>query len=732
MTETDFERKNEIMPEFAAIHALNPDIMHDAPARGTMSSSHFAQRPVILGSEPSLTQSIQNELGKYTFGVRMPEDGTILHILPRFQKSAGGGVDTKGIQTDSYVFYRSQKTGEVGYFVLPYYMSHHPYFGYRLEYKEAARKIHPMAEIPEGTVFADTPANKGNHTYTYSANLNLAIMPHPHVGLDGYVIRRGALDKFRFRVYETRSAHFGSSSFLINLHGTEDHYKPFPEIGDKVRPDGLLMVLRKFDARMAPALLSRKDCMTINHLFDRKIYSRAGDGTVVDIEVTRTGNVNKELPPEMMESLERYADAKERFYSEIVKFEESLISESKRNGMGGEINVTTGLLSLFAKAKGEINYPVRIFKDGRPIGKRVMPLTVREKTEDLDGWHIKITVEYTITPSRGFKASCIHGGKGVICRIEDDDKMPRDKDGNVADIISGQDSIPGRMNLGRLIEPYFNAAARDVRRHILETVGLGRYTTYVSKEQFLSLPKEKLDWFAQEYLDFYRIVSPEMAKEYEEYLTPDERIDWLLSYINEGPYIFRMTNRPVDAVSPDGRIVNFTDEKVEEIEKRWKLVYDTVTYKTDDGREVETLNKVRIMPISIMLLDKIADQWLAVDSGKLSIFGFLAPRNDGDKHSVPYRRTAPRTVGETEGSLYTLYGGRTMIAETLDRNGSLETQLEMARNLFAAEKPTNINRIVDREKIPLGDYRPIQITRHIFEVAGAEFGYVPERFSEDS
>ena len=305
--------------------------------------------------------------------------------------------------------------------------------------------------------------------------------------------------------------------------------------------------------------------------------------------------------------------------------------------------------------------------------------------------------------------------------------MPVDKDGNRADIISGPDSVTGRMNIGRLAEPYFNAAARDVRREILEKSGLGRHRTKLSREELLSMPQDAYDYFVSEYLRFHWVASPPMAKEFEEYLNDEERVDWLLDYVNDRPYLFRTLDTPVLGRSPEGQELAFDDEKVEAIERHWNLVYDKVTYRTRTGEVVESEHPVRIMPLTVMLLDKIADQWLAVDIGKLSIFGLQAPRNDGDKHGTPYKRTPPRTVGETEGSLYTLYGGREMIAETLDRNGSLRTQMEIARNIFHSDNPTNIENIVDRTQNPLGKYRPLQIVKHTCDVVGIEIGYDEEK-----
>ncbi len=86
--------------------------------------------------------------------------------------------------------------------------------------------------------------------------------------------------------------------------------------------------------------------------------------------------------------------------------------------------------------------------------------------------------------------------------------MPIDEDGNRADIISGPDSIPGRMNLGRLYAPYFNAAARDVKKMVLEAFGYDRnFKGKVSIEQVSAIPKEKYDLGVSIMLKFYNIIS---------------------------------------------------------------------------------------------------------------------------------------------------------------------------------------------------------------------------------
>ena len=394
------ERKNELSPELLAVHALNFATANNAPARGVMFAGHFAQRPVIEGSEPNLIQTgVEEEFGKYTFKAKMPEDGTILQVIPRYPEHMG--EDLIQFNPETLVIYRNNDTGIMDFFTIPYHSSHHPTFGFRYEQKEALGKLAVGREFPKDTVFADSPAVHGETNYTYGKNLNVVYMSHPNVGLDGYVISRDALKHFQFKIYETRSVEFGANEFPLNLYGDDLHYKPFPEIGEAIREDGLLMALRRFDANLAPAMVSRRDLQEIDYLFDTKTYARPGKGRIVDLTVIRSENVNRQLPPEMTVSLNKYAKALLRFHKEIVSFEERMVIDSKKRGGEGKIFISPRLQRLIVESKAMIDYNHNRFKQG---------LTLAYRKEPLDGWRVNFTIEYDVTPSRGFKLTCCNGG----------------------------------------------------------------------------------------------------------------------------------------------------------------------------------------------------------------------------------------------------------------------------------------------------------------------------------
>jgi hypothetical protein len=127
-----------------------------------------------------------------------------------------------------------------------------------------------------------------------------------------------------------------------------------------------------------------------------------------------------------------------------------------------------------------------------------------------------------------------------------------------------------------------------------------------------------------------------------------------------------------------------------------------------------------------MLLEKIADDWSSVSSGKLQHFGILSPITKAEKFSYPYRNSPVRTIGETEGRIFASYCGREAIAEMMDRSNNPMTQRNVIWNILQSDKPTNIDSVVDRNYVSLGGSKPIQLIKHMFECAGFIPYYEPE------
>lgn len=398
---SDIFPKNELHTELLSIHALNAFSQFNSSSRSTMFAAHISQRLVTEYSDEKIIQTgVEQEFGKYTFNVKMPEDGKIIKIIPRYP----AGVDSNSLNfnPETLVIYEKDDTKELDYFTIPYHVSYHQYFGYRYDVKPNINKIKPGAYIEKDTVFADSPNVGENSNYKFGLNANVAFMSLPSVSEDGFMVSRDYLNKLKFRVYEKRTVEFGSNNFPLNMYGTEQNYKSFPDIGDPIRDDGILMMLRSYDNDLMPIEMSTKDTMEPDFIFDKAVYARGGKGRVVDIKVISNNTPNKQLPEAMCSHIAKYERALLKFYNEIIQTEEQIRHERRRKYNDNNVKLSPKLHKLIVESLAITNFN----------GERLkQTLTLLHRKNPVDEYMIEFTIEYIIEPNIGFKLTDCHGGK---------------------------------------------------------------------------------------------------------------------------------------------------------------------------------------------------------------------------------------------------------------------------------------------------------------------------------
>lgn len=316
----------------------------------------------------------------------------------------------------------------------------------------------------------------------------------------------------------------------------------------------------------------------------------------------------------------------------------------------------------------------------------------------------------------GDKLSHLKVTKGVIVKIVDEADMPVDAEGNRAEMVTAAEATIARMNIARLYEHYFNAISRTVRNLVLKTMVTSGIVTdgKVTVNKLSMINRSVIDEAYRPLLQYYEIISKEQFEQVVNF-NEEDRLEHLTNVINRPIFTYYNINSQVDNV-----------EAVKLLEAIFKPVYGPVTYRGNSGKMVTTTEKVRIAPLYVMLLDKIADDWSSVSSGKLQHFGVLAPITKSEKFAYPYRNSPVRTIGETEARIYGGYCGREAIAEMMDRSNNPATQRNIIWNLLNADKPSALEHVVDREYIPLGGARALQLQKHITAAAGSKAVYEPE------
>lgn len=291
--------------------------------------------------------------------------------------------------------------------------------------------------------------------------------------------------------------------------------------------------------------------------------------------------------------------------------------------------------------------------------------------------------------------------------------MPVDEAGNRADIVMDPYATVNRMNLGRVYELYYNAASRDVVKNILKELGdFDKKHPNVFIENLFYSDNVKFDKLYRYLMGFYNILSPKMFKWFAEDASNEEKINHLASVVKDGIYLYMPTESNINH-----------KECVLSLEKYYKPTYGPVTYVGNSGNKVTTKVPVRIGSVFFMLLEKTGEDYSATASGKLQNFGVLAQITKNDKYTSPIRSSPVRVVGESEGRIFAAYAGQKAIAELIDRNNTPSTHKAGVMNILSSEKPTNIDKLVDREKHLYGGSKPLSMVKHVLQCAGIKFVY---------
>jgi hypothetical protein len=374
--------------------SLNSCIEHDSSPRGLMMSSHIGQPVIINDPEEDMLQTgLESELRKYTVAKVVENDSEILSVIKRY--NILGETDKVASRL---VVVRDLVTGELDAIDIPYANTFHPYFGFKYVLNEELDTYVRNDVLPKGTNLALPPTVLDGGGYGFGKDVNVANMTLPEVDEDGFVVSRSFCEKFKFKIFDTRIIEVGENSFLLNIYGDDNGYKPFPEIGEYINDEGVVAVARKYDPLYGPSLYGKEDVKTFNPLFDEAVYTRGNKGKIVDIKVFYNPRRKKALPTGTDRYCFKYSDALLAYYSQIVETYESINNEYRRT-FNRDVTVSNAFNRLLVEAYGVL--------DSSHYGTKIKKMY---RKETLDLFRIEFTIEYEITPGIRIKATNLHGG----------------------------------------------------------------------------------------------------------------------------------------------------------------------------------------------------------------------------------------------------------------------------------------------------------------------------------
>lgn len=679
----------------------NPWAGNDSASRAQMYCSHIAQVPVI--AHPTVRRTltgVEREYGRYTFQVRIPEEGTFTKVIDKYPTQGSYRFGYNPQKLAVYRGHNSRYPNSAYYGVIDVgtYNIRHQYFGFM--FKPKGNRMSMLTEgglAEEGVVLATSPSLDDQGNYRTGVSSKIIYMSLHTTIEDGVLANSEWLEKFKSVGIESRAESWGNRCYPIDLYGSNGVYRGHPEIGQKVAEHGLIFAIREYDellvvVDMTPQALSKPD-----YIFDRLVYGKPG-AEVIDVTVYHDHNLdrvnNEEKTPKGIDSQSR------RYYDALLAQQNKLIDmyENLKRQHGEKLVLHPNLHRMIVWAYAFTNHR----SVQQPNGARVN-LTYRRAP--VGDFRTEIVFKYDIIPSVGSKVTNCHGGKGVIVQIRKPEDMPRWPDGTTADLVMDNDSNIKRMNLGGPFEQATNAFGAQLTRRVQCIMSQG------------GIVQANYDQAYSELMEFYSIASPLMH-------------EFMVRELQETP----RRNQHVDAVIKDGIYLwlpphtpNLGSDIIDQLDIRYGLEMHPVTYRDSNGNLTTTKQKMLIGETYIIMLEKNGFDWSSVASPKRQHFGILARMTNMDKHSTPGRENAVRITGEAEIRLLLALIPDYVVADLLDRPNNPAAHKAEVRSILEAKNPARIELAVDRRKVPLGGNRAIQFIRHIMWCCGITLTSIGKR-----
>ena len=394
---TAYVNKRHIRLEmFGAMAATNPFIVFDSSSRLAMLSHHLDQAVTPKQSDiPRVMTGLEPQLE--AFDIRMPVDAIIIEVHHKFRR----GFDQNAIKANPYttIIYQCQETGIYDTLDITNYNSKHRVFGIKYILAPIVQQLRRGFHIPRGTVLASSPNIKEGGIFSNGVSCNVVNLSLPCTIEDGYGVSESFCERASLLELPTVSASWGKKTYPLNTYGNADIFKAYPDVGDTIRPDGLVFALREYNSTFDALEMSAKALMEIDMVHDIRIYGVPG-AKVYDITVESGIGESKSktvTPAAISSQPERYVNHIKDYYAGIRQTEEMLI-KSERN-----LRLSPRLTQLFTRAYADT--------PNAHGGKSNVGGIIRRtyKGIPLDEWRVEIKCHREVPIALGSKITGYHG-----------------------------------------------------------------------------------------------------------------------------------------------------------------------------------------------------------------------------------------------------------------------------------------------------------------------------------
>ena len=283
--------------------------------------------------------------------------------------------------------------------------------------------------LPKGSIIAQS-SSYVNDNYCAGVNLRFAYAVLPELTEDALIISEDAAKMLEYSFVDVVDVTLKNNAFLLNRYGDQNHYKPFPDIGEEVVNDVLCSIREN-------SYMSSASEALIPHINDKAKFSH---GIVADIDIYT--NVDLEN-----EQLNYYLSEIRRWYSDIYAYISTIISDPYQDD--------TSLLDIYHQAE-----------------KYLTPATWVTK-EYIQDTVIKFTMLQPKKIRRGQKVVGRFGNKSVIAGIIPTHLMPKTDDGRPIHMLANALAVPNRIIAFATYEATITFMKDRMEQHIKKMVENG-------------------------------------------------------------------------------------------------------------------------------------------------------------------------------------------------------------------------------------------------------------------
>lgn len=667
----------------------------DSPSRNNMAGNHLGQSlPTVKTGKRRYWNGPERDYGLYGMeDVKVPDDAEVLSIVSRYPPNNVMNVHSPY----EIVFYYVSQPGKkavLSYFSTKEYGSHTINFGYKLDFNHVRDQLRTG-----GVLSSDFPVGRNtltdlNGDFQYGHEVNVLFSSSNWVSEDQYrTCKETSEDLFRFYLYNQCDINYRSGFVALNTYGNQNRYQPCPLPGQDIRKDGILMAFREKDKCIPWLHLNREALLEINYDSDRITHVEApmvGLGRVYDVEVTRgrTAKAQSALGG-TTDFLNELADLNEDFYARILDAYHSIMRHNRNTyQLSDDLTLLIAEAYVHARRREECRHP--------EIRRLADKMLITDAGIEQGDFNIRLTCVGEKNPHSGDKYTDTSGTKGISARPTPRDEMPflylPSGRKVVADFELSWLTVIKRMNTAQ----FYTFEVNYYREYVLDN---------------LKAYYDKGDW---EYCDkeihaMYHCVHPKGAELIALFLTDEASRKRHVDIVMNGGLVF---------YNPNQYTHRWLD-KVKSLRTRFPYVQPTDLYFTSkvDGKVKKARSKGKIAMKTMVILEKHPDI-IAVSTSLRQHHGQPATTTKLDRTQHQVKKQACRGISETEGQLYTCTAGPKFTAESFDRTANVTTNAAIVDALLSAVAPTNVECLVNRMEIPLGNSNTLSLLKNKFSAMG--------------